>query len=96
MPFAIDADGSLYVDVASATNACQSQNRTPKSPGINPCTELETRGGIWKYDANKTGQTFSPAERYATGLIKREEALDRAQDLKELVKLLETVDQRRK
>jgi glucose/arabinose dehydrogenase/mono/diheme cytochrome c family protein len=67
-PFVIDTDGSLYIDVASATNACQAQNRTPKSPGIDPCTELETRGGIWRYDANKTNQTFSPAERFATGL----------------------------
>jgi glucose/arabinose dehydrogenase/mono/diheme cytochrome c family protein len=67
-PFAIDADGSLYVDVASATNACQSQNRALKSPGIDPCIELETRGGIWRYDANKTNQTFSPAERFATGI----------------------------
>jgi glucose/arabinose dehydrogenase/mono/diheme cytochrome c family protein len=67
-PFAIDTDGSLYVDVATATNACQLQNRTPKSPGVNPCTELQTRGGIWRYDANKTNQTFSPAERFATGI----------------------------
>ena len=67
-PFAIDGDGSLYIDVATATNACQQQNRTPKSPGIDPCTELETRGGIWRYDANKTNQTFSPAERFATGI----------------------------
>lgn len=67
-PFAIDEIGSLYVDVASATNACQKQNRTPKSPGIDPCTELKTRGGIWRYDAKKTGQTFSPAERFATGI----------------------------
>ena len=67
-PFAIDRDGSMYVDVATATNACQSQNRIPKSSGINPCTELETRGGIWRYDANKTQQAFSPAERFATGI----------------------------
>jgi glucose/arabinose dehydrogenase/mono/diheme cytochrome c family protein len=67
-PFAIDADGSMYIDVATATNACQAQNRTPKSPGIDPCTELETRGGIWRYDANKTNQKFSPAERFATGI----------------------------
>src|SRR6202165_1827344 len=67
-PFAIDADGSLYIDVATATNACQVQNRTPKSPGIDPCTELETRGGIWRYDANKTNQRFSPTERFATGI----------------------------
>jgi glucose/arabinose dehydrogenase/mono/diheme cytochrome c family protein len=67
-PFIIDAQGAMYVDVATATNSCQGKNRTLKSPGIDPCTELETRGGIWKYDANKTGQTFSPAERYATGI----------------------------
>jgi glucose/arabinose dehydrogenase/mono/diheme cytochrome c family protein len=67
-PFAINANGELFVDVASATNSCQKENRMPKSPGLQPCTELETRGGIWRYDANKTGQTFSPAERYATGI----------------------------
>lgn len=67
-PFTIDADGMMYVDVATATNACQQQNRMPKAPGIDPCTELETRGGIWRYDAHKTNQTFSPAERFATGI----------------------------
>ena len=67
-PFIIDAEGRMYVDVASATNACQLQNRQPRSSGANPCTELETRGGVWRYDANKTNQKFSPAERYATGI----------------------------
>ena len=61
-PFAITADGSMYVDVATATNSCQLKNRTLKSPGADPCTELETRGGIWRYDANKTNQPFSPAD----------------------------------
>ena len=67
-PFIIDAEGNMYVDVATATNSCQSQNRTPHSPGANPCSELETRGGVWRYDANKTSQKFSPAERFATGI----------------------------
>src|SRR6516165_4286599 len=67
-PFIISAEGSMYVDVGTATNACQLQNRQLKSPGANPCTELVTRGGIWRYDANKTNQRFSPAERYATGI----------------------------
>jgi glucose/arabinose dehydrogenase/mono/diheme cytochrome c family protein len=67
-PFSIDAKGSMYVDVATATNACQEKNRTPKSQGIEPCTELETRGGIWRYDANRINQAFSPAERFATGI----------------------------
>ena len=67
-PFIISADGLLYVDVATATNACQFKNRTTHSPGAQPCTELETRGGVWLYDAKKTDQKFSPAGRYATGI----------------------------
>jgi glucose/arabinose dehydrogenase len=67
-PFVIDGTGSLYVDVGSATNSCQVKNRAIASPGQTPCTELETRAGIWKFDANKTGQTFSPAQRFVTGL----------------------------
>src|SRR5579871_2340571 len=67
-PFIIDADGAMYVDVGSATNACQRENRTPKSEGLNPCTELETRGGTWRFDAGKTHQKFSTAQRFATGI----------------------------
>ena len=67
-PFEIAPDGSLYIDVATATNACQAKNRIPGSPGHEPCTELETRGGIWRYDADKANQVFSPAGRFATGI----------------------------
>ena len=67
-PFAIDAAGLMYVDMGTATNSCQPENRSLESPGTNPCTELDTRGGIWRYDANKTDQKFSPAERFATGI----------------------------
>jgi glucose/arabinose dehydrogenase len=67
-PFAIDPAGTMYVDMGTATNSCQPQNRSLESPGTVPCTELVTRGGIWRYDANKTGQKFSSAERFATGI----------------------------
>jgi glucose/arabinose dehydrogenase/cytochrome c5 len=67
-PFAINDKGEMFVDVATATDSCQKKNRMAKSPGLKPCKELETRGGIWRYDANKTGQKFSPGERYATGI----------------------------
>jgi glucose/arabinose dehydrogenase/mono/diheme cytochrome c family protein len=67
-PFIIDAKGNLFVDLGSASNACQAQNRVAGSPGNNPCTEKDTRGGTWRYDANKTGQQFSAKERYATGI----------------------------
>jgi glucose/arabinose dehydrogenase/mono/diheme cytochrome c family protein len=67
-PFAINDKGEMFVDVATATDSCQKKNRMAKSPGLKPCKELETRGGIWRYDANKTGQKFSPGERYGTGI----------------------------
>lgn len=67
-PFRIDARGKLYVDLGSATNSCQSQNRMPQVPGNKPCEELNTRAGVWRYDANRLNQRFSPAERFATGL----------------------------
>lgn len=67
-PFAIDARGSLYVNLGSATNACQVENRTPGSLGYQPCTELLTRAGIWRYEAERRGQRFSPNERFVTGL----------------------------
>jgi glucose/arabinose dehydrogenase len=67
-PFVIDGSGNMYMDIGSASNSCQVKNRTLESPGRKPCTELQTRAGIWRYDANKTNQRFSPAERYATGI----------------------------
>jgi glucose/arabinose dehydrogenase/cytochrome c5 len=69
-PFIIDAKGQMFVDMGTATNACQGEagDRKPNVMGMKPCTELQTRGGTWKYDAGKLGQTFSPKERYATGI----------------------------
>ena len=74
-PFVIDAEGHLFVDVGSATNACDLQNRMPGTKGHDPCTELETRAGIWQFDANKTDQHFTPASRYALG-IRNGEGMD--------------------
>jgi glucose/arabinose dehydrogenase/mono/diheme cytochrome c family protein len=67
-PFIIDAHGNIFVDSGTATNSCQPRNRMPHVPGASPCTELQTRGGIWRFDANRLGQKFSPAQRYATGI----------------------------
>lgn len=67
-PFAIDAQGNLFVDLGSATNSCQQNDREKETPGLDPCEELKTRGGIWRYDANKTDQVFSENERFATGI----------------------------
>jgi glucose/arabinose dehydrogenase len=66
--FTIDKDGSLYVNVGSATNACQRDDRKLESPGIDPCTELETRAGIWRFDARKLNQTQAEGEHFARGI----------------------------
>jgi glucose/arabinose dehydrogenase len=65
---AIGRDGALFVNVGSATNSCQERNRASRSPGRDPCTELETRAGVWRFSADKPGQRFSDGERWATGL----------------------------
>ena len=39
-PFIIDAEGHMFVDLGSATNSCQLQNRIANSPGHQPCSEL--------------------------------------------------------
>ncbi len=66
--FAIDTTGSLFVNVGSATNSCQVKDRTLGSPGVDPCTELLTRAGVWRFDANRLGQHFNPEARYASGI----------------------------
>lgn len=66
--FAIGADGALYVNVGSETNSCQRVDRGNESPGADPCTELLTRAGIWKFDANRPNQAFTQSARFATGL----------------------------
>ena len=63
-----DGRGGLFVNIGSASNACQVQNRVPFSPGINPCPELPTRAGVWLFDAQATGQTQSSGRRFATEL----------------------------
>jgi glucose/arabinose dehydrogenase len=66
--FVITRDGILYVNVGSATNSCQTKDRAKGSPGVNPCTELETRAGIWKFDARKRGQTQATGVHFARGI----------------------------
>jgi glucose/arabinose dehydrogenase len=67
-PFAVGRDGALFVNSGSATNACQVRDRALHSPGKDPCDELLTRAGLWKYDANRPNQRFGPEARYASGL----------------------------
>jgi glucose/arabinose dehydrogenase len=65
---ALGPGGALFVNVGSATNSCQERNRASHSPGRNPCAELATRAGIWRFAADRPGQRFADGEHWATGL----------------------------
>ncbi len=65
---ALDKAGALYVNVGSKTNSCQQKDRALQSPGVDPCVELRTRAGIWKFASDRTGQTQSGGTRFVTGI----------------------------
>ena len=61
-------NGQLYVNHGSLTNACQQADRMPGSRGMDPCTELEERSGIWRYSAERKGQTPRSGLHFARGI----------------------------
>ena len=63
-----DDSGHLYINVGAPSNACQSRDRRAGVPGMDPCPILEKHGGVWRFDANKLGQTQDQGVRFATGL----------------------------
>lgn len=65
---ALGEGDDLYVNVGSLSNSCQVANRQPHSLGQDPCLELQSRAGIWRFSASKLRQTQGDGERFATGL----------------------------
>jgi glucose/arabinose dehydrogenase len=65
---AFDRAGLMYVNVGSRTNSCQTADREANSPGIDPCTELDTRAGIWRFQAATLNQTQATGEHVVTGI----------------------------
>lgn len=64
----VTSDGELFVNIGSPTNSCQADDRQDSVKGIDPCPQLATRAGIWRFDANRIGQRQADGERFATGL----------------------------
>ncbi|KAA9037713.1 c-type cytochrome [Ginsengibacter hankyongi] len=67
-PIAFDDKGNMYVPFGAPSDCCQMEDRTPFSPGMDSCPMLLTRGGIWKFDANKPGQFQKDGQKFATGV----------------------------
>jgi glucose/arabinose dehydrogenase len=64
----LDNQQNIYVNIGAPSNACQVQDRTPGSPGQDPCPLLANSAGIWRFKANQMNQTQSQGTRYATGI----------------------------
>src|SRR5690606_10141509 len=63
----IGGDGALYVGIGPPSNVC-TQGRGAGATQPDPCPELETRAGIWRFDARRVRQTQADGERFATGI----------------------------
>lgn len=72
-PIAFDGKGNLFVSMDGGGNICVDA-KAPKV-GLKPCPNLETKGGIWRFDDSKPGQKFADGEHYATG-IRNSSSLD--------------------
>jgi glucose/arabinose dehydrogenase len=66
--FAFPGGNVMLVKIGSATNSCQRWNRHERSPGRDPCVELERHAGIWRFAADRPAQRFADGHRWATGL----------------------------
>lgn len=67
--FALDGSGNLYVNVGAPSNACQVVDRTPGSPGIDPCPQLDRHAGIWRFKADVPGQQqVKDGHHFASGI----------------------------
>lgn len=67
--FTFDQQENMYVNVGAPSNACQENDRTKGSPGMDPCPILELHGGIWRFKAGQLNQDQAKdGYRYATGI----------------------------
>ncbi len=66
--FAFGADGRLYVEVGSPSNAYGgAKDRAPGAKGEDPTEFLKTYGGYWSFDADKPDQTQADGVHFSTG-----------------------------
>jgi glucose/arabinose dehydrogenase len=64
---ALNDRGELYVNVGAPSNACQQKQRSPGSPGLSPCPQLERQAAIWRFSASRLDQDQLDGQRYLTG-----------------------------
>lgn len=65
--FAFGADGRLYVEVGSPSNALGQPDRARGAVGRDPTEFLQTHGGYWRFDPDKPEQTQADGHHFSTG-----------------------------
>ena len=67
---AFDDRNGLYLAAGGGGNVCAPPGtpRTAKSVGPKPCPILQTRAGVWRFDAMKPGQSWTDGVHFATGV----------------------------
>lgn len=68
--FTFDAEGRLYVECGSPSNALGVPDRSPGAKGSPPEvieSFLKKHGGFWRFDPNKLNQTQADGVRFSTG-----------------------------
>ena len=58
----------LLVNIGAPTNSCQTEDRSQGARGRDPCPELESFAGIWRFDPRRLRQRQSDGVRVATGV----------------------------
>jgi len=67
--FTFDKAGHLYVNSGVPTNVCSEKQMSARSPGLDPCPQLDRSGGIWRFDADSLHQDqLRDGELYVTGI----------------------------
>lgn len=61
----VDNNNNIYVNVGSYLNACLVDANSKQAP--NPCTLLDSIGGIWQFKTNKQNQQYKDAVHYGIG-----------------------------
>src|SRR5262245_22118374 len=59
--------GTFFLNIGSASNACQVENRVKGSPGVDPCPELPVRSGVWQFRAFSSNQHQNDGRRFSKG-----------------------------
>ena len=72
-PLAFDNNGNMYIPFGAPDDGGQDVKIAgpagmPNGKGLDPSPDLQWHAGIWRFDANKTGQTQKDGYKYATGI----------------------------